>query len=129
MLAAREQVDGLPEGFRFHDLRHYFASMLIASGLDVKVVQTRLRHASARTTARRLRPPHARLGRHLTGSRLGRARAACGFRLARTLSWKHRGPDQRLCWSGPLSDQMSKYSSNSCGCGRRRIGVISLARL
>jgi integrase len=47
--AAREQV-GLPEGFRFHDLRHYFASLLIASGLDVKVVQTRLRHASAKTT-------------------------------------------------------------------------------
>jgi integrase len=40
----------LPEGFRFHDLRHYFASLLIASGLDVKVVQARLRHASAKTT-------------------------------------------------------------------------------
>src|SRR5690606_13507283 len=47
--AAREQV-GLSEGFRFHDLRHYFASLLIASGLDVKVVQARLRHASAKTT-------------------------------------------------------------------------------
>jgi integrase len=41
---------GLPEGFRFYDLRHYFASLLIASGLDVKVVQARRRHASARTT-------------------------------------------------------------------------------
>lgn len=41
---------GLPEGFRFHDLRHYFASLLVASGLDVKVVQARLRHASAKTT-------------------------------------------------------------------------------
>lgn len=41
---------GLPGTFRFHDLRHYFASLLIASGLDVKVVQTRLRHASAKTT-------------------------------------------------------------------------------
>ena len=47
---AREKVKGLPEGFRYHDLRHYFASLLIASGLDVKVVQTRLRHASAMTT-------------------------------------------------------------------------------
>ncbi len=47
--AAREQV-GLPDDFRFHDLRHYFASLLIASGLDVKVVQARLRHASAKTT-------------------------------------------------------------------------------
>ena len=33
-----------------HDLRHYFASLLIASGADVKVVQARLRHASAKTT-------------------------------------------------------------------------------
>lgn len=48
--SARAKVEGLPEGFRFHDLRHYFASMLIASGLDVKVVQTRARHASAMTT-------------------------------------------------------------------------------
>ena len=43
-------MDGLPAGFRFHDLRHYFASLLIASGANVKVVQARLRHASARTT-------------------------------------------------------------------------------
>jgi len=40
----------LPDGFRFHDLRHYFASLLIGAGCDVKVVQTRLRHASATTT-------------------------------------------------------------------------------
>ncbi|KRB37777.1 hypothetical protein ASD93_05450 [Microbacterium sp. Root180] len=40
----------MPEGFRVHDLRHYFASLLIASGLDVKTVQTRLRHSSAKTT-------------------------------------------------------------------------------
>ena len=48
--AARSEVKGLPEGFRFHDLRHYYASLLISSGLDVKVVQARLRHASAKTT-------------------------------------------------------------------------------
>ena len=47
---ARKEVNGLPEGFRFHDLRHYFASLLISSGADVKVVQKRLRHASAMTT-------------------------------------------------------------------------------
>jgi hypothetical protein len=34
----------------FHDLRHYNASYLIASGADIKTVQTRLRHASAKTT-------------------------------------------------------------------------------
>jgi integrase len=48
--AARVKVPGLPPTFRYHDLRHYLASMLIASGADVKVVQARLRHASAKTT-------------------------------------------------------------------------------
>lgn len=43
-------MEGLPDGFRFQDLRHHFASLLIASGLDVKVVQTRMRHSSAKTT-------------------------------------------------------------------------------
>jgi integrase len=41
---------GLDASFRFHDCRHYFASLLIASGADVKVVQARLRHKSAKTT-------------------------------------------------------------------------------
>lgn len=48
--SARAKVPGLSPEFRFHDLRHYLASMLIASGADVKVVQARLRHASAKTT-------------------------------------------------------------------------------
>jgi integrase len=48
--SARPKVPGLPEAFRFHDLRHYLASLLIGSGLDVKVVQHRLRHGSAETT-------------------------------------------------------------------------------
>ncbi|HVL83593.1 MAG TPA: site-specific integrase [Pseudonocardia sp.] len=48
--AARADVEGLPDGYRFHDLRHYYASLLIASGANVKVVQARLRHASAATT-------------------------------------------------------------------------------
>jgi integrase len=47
---ARRAIPDLPPDFRFHDLRHYFASLLIADGLDVKVVQARLRHASAKTT-------------------------------------------------------------------------------
>lgn len=48
--AACRTVEGLPVGFRLHDLRHYYASLLIASGLDIKTVQARLRHASAKTT-------------------------------------------------------------------------------
>jgi len=50
MRKARSKVKGLTAGFRYHDLRHYFASLLIADGADVKTVQARLRHASAKTT-------------------------------------------------------------------------------
>jgi integrase len=50
MRKARSKAMGLPAGFRYHDLRHYFASLLIADGADVKTVQARLRHASAKTT-------------------------------------------------------------------------------
>jgi integrase len=46
----KEDAPGLPAGFRYHDLRHYFASLLIANGADVKTVQARLRHGSAKTT-------------------------------------------------------------------------------
>lgn len=45
------EVDGLI-GADDGDLRHYFASLLISDGADVKVVQTRLRHGSATTTLR-----------------------------------------------------------------------------
>jgi integrase len=37
-------------GLRLHDLRHCFASGLIASGCDVVTVQRALGHASATTT-------------------------------------------------------------------------------
>ncbi len=50
MRSARRRVDGLPPEFRFHDLRHYFASLLIAAGCDIKTVQARVRHGSAKTT-------------------------------------------------------------------------------
>lgn len=50
LAASRGAVAGLPASFRYHDLRHYFASALIAAGLDVKTVQARLRHGSAKTT-------------------------------------------------------------------------------
>jgi integrase len=41
---------GLAEWATPHDLRHHYASVLIRSGASVKVVQTRLGHASAKTT-------------------------------------------------------------------------------
>jgi integrase len=50
MRKVRGEIEGLPESFSFHDLRHYLASLLIASGADIKTVQARMRHASATTT-------------------------------------------------------------------------------
>lgn len=41
---------GLPPGTTFHDLRHYYASLLIRHGESVKVVQSRLGHAGAKET-------------------------------------------------------------------------------
>ena len=50
MRTVRGTIEGLPDTFTFHDLRHYLASLLIASGADIKTVQARMRHASATTT-------------------------------------------------------------------------------
>ena len=41
---------GAPAGTGFHDLRHFYASLLIRHGESVKVVQARLGHASAAET-------------------------------------------------------------------------------
>ena len=41
---------GVPAWATPHDVRHFYASVLIRSGASVKVVQTRLGHASAKTT-------------------------------------------------------------------------------
>ncbi len=46
----RPRRAALPEWATPHDLRHYFASVLIRSGASVKVVQARLGHSSAKTT-------------------------------------------------------------------------------
>lgn len=46
---ARAKVEGM-DGFTLHDLRHYFASGLIADGCDVVTVQRALGHANASMT-------------------------------------------------------------------------------
>ena len=51
--ASREVVAGICAGLRtatYHDLRHFFASLLIAHGSSVREVQERLGHASATET-------------------------------------------------------------------------------
>lgn len=40
----------VPFGTRFHDLRHFYASALIAANLNPKVIQTRLGHATVAET-------------------------------------------------------------------------------
>ena len=39
-----------PKGTRFHDLRHFYASTLIAANLNPKVIQARLGHATITET-------------------------------------------------------------------------------
>ena len=45
------------DGLHFHDLRHYYASLLIRHGESVKTVQARLGHANAAETPHTPRPP------------------------------------------------------------------------
>jgi integrase len=40
----------LPKGTRFHDLRHFYASTLIAANVNPKVIQVRLGHATIAET-------------------------------------------------------------------------------
>jgi integrase len=44
------RIGGLPEGATFHDLRHFYASLLIARNCSIKTVQKRLGHQSATET-------------------------------------------------------------------------------
>jgi integrase len=46
------QAAGLPANFRFHGLRHHFASALVSAGYDLLVVQKLLTHKDSRTTQR-----------------------------------------------------------------------------
>ena len=46
------QAAGLPGNFRFHGLRHHFASTLVSHGVDLSIVQALLTHKDARTTQR-----------------------------------------------------------------------------
>lgn len=49
-MPAVRSVEGVPDGFTFHDLRHTHASLLIARGWRPEQVKDRLGHGSIRTT-------------------------------------------------------------------------------
>jgi integrase len=46
------EAASLPANFRFHGLRHHFASALVSAGYDLLVVQKLLTHKDAKTTQR-----------------------------------------------------------------------------
>jgi integrase len=78
--AAVEAV-GLPKGTRFHDLRHFYASTLIAANLGPKVIQHRLGHAKISETFDtygHLFPDDEELGRGAIESMIAKARAEQG---------------------------------------------------
>lgn len=63
---AAVEAAGLPPGTRFHDLRHFYASALIRAGMNPKVVQVRMGHATIAETMNtysHLFPDDADLGR------------------------------------------------------------------
>jgi integrase len=63
---------GLPAGFRFHGLRHNFASYMISNGVDLAVVGALLTHKDAATTQRyaHLRPDAVRKAAMKSGNLL-----------------------------------------------------------
>ena len=50
VIRAAVELAGLPAGTHAHDLRHFYASALIAGGASVRVGQERLGHATATET-------------------------------------------------------------------------------
>ena len=49
---AYRKAAGLPADFRFHGLRHHFASALVSNGVDLSVVSALLTHKDMGTTQR-----------------------------------------------------------------------------
>ncbi len=69
---------GLPKGTRYHDLRHFYASTLIAANLNPKVIQARLGHATISETMDtygHLFPDSEDLGRGAVDKALEKAQA------------------------------------------------------
>ena len=124
--SSRSQVEGLPEGFRFHDLRHYLASLIIGKGCDVKVVQSRLR---LRARPRRSTRPGT-CGPTTTRAREMRSRQHCVV----CPMCPRTGPDPRLRRSGPVlrircrSTSRTRAGAGGSGSGPPRSCACSRSR-
>jgi integrase len=66
------EAAGLPKSFRFHGLRHHFASTLVSNGIDLLVVKELLTHKDSKTTQRyaHLAPGAIRQGAEKAGELL-----------------------------------------------------------
>ncbi len=98
-------------GVKLHDLRHFHASGLIASGCDVVTVQRALGHATATTTLNTPSATRARWQGHSCEARGGRGLIGLVSRAVSHhdhLQWDYRGESR---------------ASNSVGLNRHRIRV------
>lgn len=80
----------LPKGTRFHDLRHFYASTLIAANLNPKVIQARLGHppiAETMDTYGHLFPDSEELGRGAIDAVLGSVKSRSESVSGRRESW------------------------------------------
>lgn len=85
----------LPNGSHFHELRHFYASLLIDAGESVKVVQSRLRHATADETLNTYA--------HLWPDTEDHSRAAVDLGLGKSLT-AHRRPSHGPKTQKPRSE-------------------------
>jgi integrase len=81
--SAIAKVVGL-HGFRFHDIRHAFATLTLADGRPVKEVQLLMGHSTANTTLSFYAHPVHGLGREAVN------------RLSRSLLRRRKGPEASL---------------------------------
>lgn len=100
---------GLPAGSGFHELRHYYASLLIASGASVKVVQARLGHKSAMETLDTYG--------HLWPDSEDQTRRAVDAALGRPADFSRTSDlaDDQRSWSDGASEPVYQYSSDWSG--------------
>jgi integrase len=70
----------LPEGFRFHGLRHHFASALVSNGVDLAIVRELLTHKDMTTTQRyaHLAPGAVKTAAQKSAALLGPKRGGTG---------------------------------------------------